>query len=95
MFVTFCRLANANFHASRQTLLSLRFVAVASFSFRASNGGVLSVRAQPSALFSRAVLLQFAPRGFKLSCLIAGHRLTLRSSGTGQKRFCPAPELPR
>jgi hypothetical protein len=89
MFATFHSPDNANFRASRQALLSgSGLSSVASFGFRASNGGVLSMRAQPSALFRLG-----SRRGFNSSCIFAGRRLTLRSSGTRRERR--APELPR
>jgi hypothetical protein len=80
MFATFRRLANTSFFASRQAQLS----------------GFRLRQAQAFVYTFRAASLRFAPRGFNPSCIIAGHRLTWRSSGTGQKlRFCPAPELLR
>jgi hypothetical protein len=51
MLAAFRRITNANFRVSRQPLLSgFGLPPVASFGFRASNGGGLSARAQPSAL---------------------------------------------
>jgi hypothetical protein len=97
MLATFRSLASTHFRASHQVLLSsFGFPSAASSNFYAPNNGALSARAQVFVCVSRAVSLRFAPHGLNPSCLIAGHRLTWRSSGTGQKlRFCPAPELRR
>jgi hypothetical protein len=97
MSATFYRLADTNFCTSHQSsLFGSGLPSVPGSNYRTPNGGFLSAQAQPFVFFSCAVLLQFAPRGLNPSCVITGHRLTSRSSGTGQKlRFCPAPELLR
>jgi hypothetical protein len=97
MSATFYHLADTNFCTLHQPLLSgSGLPSVAGSNYRTPNGGFLSARAQPFVFFSCAVSLQFAPRELNSSCIIAGHCLTSRSSGTGQKlRFCPAPELLR
>ena len=90
MPATFHRFANIDFRASHQPLLSgfgLPFVA--SSDFRASNCGVLSVRAQPFALFSCAVSHPFAVCVLKHLRSCVGHCLTLRSRGTRRKRRAP------
>jgi hypothetical protein len=95
MLATLRSLASTHFCASHQALLSgSGFPSAASFNSIAPNDGALSARAQAFVCVSRAVSLWSAPHGLNPSCLTASHRLTWRSSGTGQKlRFCPAPEL--
>jgi hypothetical protein len=94
MSATFHRLANTDFCASHQPLLSgSDLPSVASSNYRIPNGGILSVRTQSPVLFSCTVSLKFALRGRNSSCIVAGHCLTLRSSGTCRKRH--APELSR
>jgi hypothetical protein len=97
MSATFHRFANTDFCASYQPLLlGSGFPSVAGSNYHIPSGGFLSAQAQSHVFFSCAVLLQFVPRELKLLRTIASYRLTLRSSGTGQKlRFCPAPELLR
>jgi hypothetical protein len=95
MLATLLSLASTHFCASHQAQLSgSGFPSAASFNFLAPNDGALPARAQAFVSVPRAISLRFAPHGLNPSCLTIGHRLTWRSSGTGQKlRFCPAPEL--
>jgi hypothetical protein len=94
MSATFRRLADTDFCTSHQPLLpSSGLPSVADSNYRTPNGGFLSALGQPFVFFSCAASLQFAPRGLNPSCVIADHRLTLRSSGTRRKRR--APELSR